>query len=178
VAAGRLRKALVRLASIFASTVLRNTRSCLETRRRSLEREYRNSNESNGKGRKQSVKGGGSYKKLPHKQVTATLAAQIDKWIEDKLKTAEDKATSEEQIQTYLVSLVTGKKAMKPANASSISALPPAPTDAPAPVTPLISLTDILKFAKKENGLAVPTISSIEGRFSNESKCSCLQCAV
>jgi len=110
--------------------------------------ECRDSNESNGKGRKLSAKGG-SHKKPPPKQVAVTLAAQIDKRIEDKLKTADAEATSEEQLRTYLISLVTGTKAVPTANASSAVALPPAPATATPPVAPLLTLTSILKRANK-----------------------------
>jgi len=123
-----------------------NTGSCQRIKKEEL-REYRDSNESNGKGRKLSAKGG-SYNKPPPKQVAATLSAQIDKRIEDKLKTAEAEATSEEQLRTFLVALANGTKAASTANASSTVALPPPPATATPPVAPLMTLQSIMKGAK------------------------------
>jgi hypothetical protein len=107
-------------------------------------REHRNELQSNGKGRK--LAKGGSNKK-PSTNVSATLA-QIDKRIEEKLKTTEADATSAEQLQTFLIALVNGTKAASNANASSTVALPPPPATATPPIPPLAALQSILKRAK------------------------------
>ena len=111
-------------------------------------REHHDALQSNGKGRKLSAKGGSNKK--PSTNVAATLA-QIDKRIEEKLKTTEADATSAEQLQTFLVALVTlvnGTKAASTANASSTVALPPPPATATPPIPPLAALQSILKRAK------------------------------
>ena len=108
-------------------------------------KELREHRESNGKGRKLSAKGGSNIN--PLKNVAAKLA-QIDTRIEEKLKTTEADATSAEQLQTFLVALVNGTKAVSTANASSTVALPPPPATATPPIPPLVALQSILKRAK------------------------------
>jgi len=100
--------------------------------------------ESNGKGKKLSKGDSSKSNTKSPKQIASAMAAQIDKRIEDRMKTVETEAASEEQLKAYLISLVSGAMATTKANASSAAALPPAPTGT-APSAPLVTLQQIIK---------------------------------
>jgi len=113
-------------------------------------REHLDAMESNGKGRKLSKGDSSKSNTKSAKQIASAMAAQIDKRIEDKMKTAETEAASVEQLKDYIISLVSGAKATTKTNASSAAALPPAPGGT-APSAPLVNFTaDHEAFRSKE----------------------------